>query len=159
MIELILGTYGVGCWLIFKKFRLVPITTYTVCTAVLGGIVIFFGLMIILSICHPASHDARLYSPVTQVLPQVRGIVTEVPVTPNMPLRTGDILFQIDHRPYQLEVERLGHAGRYEREVVQLDARLASAQRLRPSPDRISWYLNPNMIDRPGLLCRPPKLK
>ncbi len=44
MIELILGTYGVGCWLIFKKFKLVPITTYTVCTAVLGGIVILLGL-------------------------------------------------------------------------------------------------------------------
>lgn len=83
MIELIPGTYGVGCWLIFKKFRLVPITTYVVCTAVLRGIVILCGLMIILSVCHPVSHDGRFYARVTQVVPQVRGTVVEVPVTGN----------------------------------------------------------------------------
>ena len=38
MIELIIGTYGLACWLVFKKFKLVPVTTYTVCTAILGGI-------------------------------------------------------------------------------------------------------------------------
>ena len=53
MIELILGTYGVGCWLVFKKFRLIPVTTYTVCTAILGGIVLFMGILIMLSMCHP----------------------------------------------------------------------------------------------------------
>ena len=129
MIELILGTYGVACWLVFKKFRWVPVTTYTVCTAFLGGIVILFSLLIILSICHPASHDGRLYSAVTQVLPQVRGIVTEVPVTPNVPVRAGDVLFQIDQRPYQLEVERLeAMLAGMNAKVAQLDARLASAQ-------------------------------
>ena len=129
MIELILGTYGLGCWLIFKKFKLVPVTTYTVCTAILGGIVIFFGLMIILSVCHPVSHDGRFYSAVTQVVPQVRGTVTAVPVTPNAPLRAGDVLFRIDPRPYQLEVERLeAMLAGMNAKVAQLDARLASAQ-------------------------------
>lgn len=129
MIELIVATYGLGCWLIFKKFRLVPTTTYTVCTAVLGGIVILFTLMVVLSICHPVSHDGRLYSVVTQIVPQVRGKVTEVPVEPNTPVRTGDVLFQIDPTPYQLEVERLeAMLAGLNAEVAQLDARLASAQ-------------------------------
>lgn len=129
MIELILGTYGVGCWLIFAKFKLVPVTTYTVCTAILGGIGIFFGLMMILTICHPCSHDGRLYSVVTQIVPQVRGKVTEVPVTPNAPLRAGDVLFRIDPQPYQLEVERLeAMLAGMNAKVAQLDARLASAQ-------------------------------
>lgn len=129
MIELILGTYGLGCWLIFAKFKLVPVTTYTVCTAVLGGIVIFFSVMMILSVCHPVSHDGRLYSAVTQVVPQVRGKVTDVPVTPNAPLRTGDVLFRIDPKPYQLEVERLeAMLAGMNAKVAQLDARYASAQ-------------------------------
>ena len=27
MLELIIGTYGVLCWLVFKKFKLIPVTT------------------------------------------------------------------------------------------------------------------------------------
>lgn len=129
MIELILATYGVGCWLVFKKFKLVPVTTYTVCTAILGGIAILVGLLIILTVCHPVSHDGRFYSAVTQIVPQVRGIVTEVPVVPNEPLREGDVLFRIEQRPYQLEVERLEAllAGMNSK-VAQLDERLASAE-------------------------------
>jgi multidrug resistance efflux pump len=128
MIELILGTYGVGCWLVFKKFKLVPVTTYTVCTAILGGIVLFMGIMIILSICHPVSHDARFYAPVTQISPQVRGTVTEVPVVPNEPLRQGDVLFRIDDEPYRLEVERLeAMLEGMNSDVAQLEERLASA--------------------------------
>jgi multidrug resistance efflux pump len=128
MIELILGTYGVGCWLIFAKFKLVPVTTYTVCTAVLGGIVIFFSLMMILSICHPCSHDGRLYAAVTRIVPQVRGRVVAVPVAGNVPLREGDVLFEIDPVPYRLEVERLeAMLAEMNAKVAQLDARLAAA--------------------------------
>jgi multidrug resistance efflux pump len=129
MIELILGTYGLGCWLIFSKFKLVRVTTYTVCTAILGGIIILFSLMIMLTICHPVSHDGRFYAVVTQVVPQVRGTVTSVPVIPNTPLREGDILFTIDPRPYQIEVERLeAKLASMNSKVAQLDAKHASAQ-------------------------------
>ena len=129
MIELILGTYGIGCWLIFKKFKLVAVTTYTVCTAILGGIVIFVGLLILLSVCHPVSHDGRFYAAVTPIVPQVRGIVTEVPVIPNSPLKAGDVLFRIEQRPYQLEVERLeAMLAGMNSKAAQLDARLAAAE-------------------------------
>src|SRR5687767_8012011 len=107
MIELIIGTYGVACWLVFKKFRLVPVTTYTVCTAILGGIVLLLTIFILLSFYHPVAHDGRFYAAVTQIVPEVRGIVTDVPVTPNKPLKPGDVLFRIERRPFQLEVERL----------------------------------------------------
>ncbi|WP_417735416.1 HlyD family secretion protein [Rosistilla oblonga] len=129
MIELILGTYGAACWLIFKKFKLVPITTYTICTAVLGGMFLLVGLLILLSVCHPVSHDGRFYSTVTQIVPQVRGKVIEVPVTTNAPLKAGDVLFRIDPKPYQLEVDRLeASLAGMNAKVSQLDARLASAQ-------------------------------
>ena len=136
MIELIIGTYGVACWLVFKKFKLLPVTTYTVCTAILGGIVLFMGIMILLSMCHPVSHDGRFYTAVTQIVPQVRGTVIEVPVTPNQPLKEGDELFRIDPLPYELEVDRLEAVLEgMNTQVSQLSERLAAAEAARRSAE------------------------
>lgn len=107
MIELVIGTYGVLCWLLFKKFKLIPVTTYTVSTAILGGVVILGLLFVTLSVFHPVSHDGRMYAPVVQITPQVRGIVVDVPVEANSPLKAGDVLFRLDPQPYQIEVDRL----------------------------------------------------
>ena len=129
MIELILGTYGVACWLVFKKFRLIPVTTYTVCTAILGGIVLFMSILIMLSFCHPVSHDGRFYAAVTQIVPQVRGKVIEVPVVTNEPLKEGDELFRIEPQPYQLEVDRLEAAlAGMNADVAQLSEQLSAAE-------------------------------
>ncbi len=129
MVELICGTYGVLCWLLFKKFKIIPITTYTVCTAILGGIVILATLFIALSVFHPVSHDGRMYAPVVQIVSQVRGIVIEVPVEANKPLKAGDVLFRIDPRPYQIEVDRLKAALAVKNfKFAQLSEQLASAE-------------------------------
>lgn len=129
MLELIVGTYGFACWLVFKKFRLIPINTYSVCTAILGGIVLLVAILISLSICHPVSHDGRLYTPIVQIVPQVKGVVVEVPVTPNEPLKEGDILFRIDPRPYQFEVDRLQAAlASKNAQVAQLETQVAAAE-------------------------------
>lgn len=107
MVELIVGTYGVLCWLLFKKFKVIPVTTYTVVTAFLGGGVILLLLYIFLSVFHPVSHDGRMYVPVVQIVPNVRGLVIEVPIEANQPLKKGDVLFRIDPTPFQIEVDRL----------------------------------------------------
>lgn len=129
MIELILGTYGVGCWLLFKKFRLIPVTTYTVCTAILGGIVLFMGILIMLSFCHPVTHDGRFYAAVTQIVPQVQGVVTDVRVVANEPVKEGDELFRIEPQPYQLEVDRLEAAlAGMNSKAAQLSEQLSAAE-------------------------------
>src|SRR5262245_5169597 len=107
MVELIVGTYGVLCWLLFAKFKIIPVTTYTVVSAFLGGGVILLLLYIFLSVFHPVSHDGRMYAPVVQIVPNVRGTVIEVPVEANQPLKKGDVLFRIDPTPSQIEVDRL----------------------------------------------------
>jgi multidrug resistance efflux pump len=107
MVEMIVGIYGLFCWLIFRKFKLVPVTTYTVCTAIFGMIIILVLLYILLSVYHPSSHDGRMYAPVVQIVPQVKGTVIEVPVEANKPIKKGDVLFRIDPTPYQIEVDRL----------------------------------------------------
>lgn len=58
MIELILGTYGALCWLLFKKFRVIPVNTYTVFTAIGIGVVILGMLTLLLMMFHPASNNA-----------------------------------------------------------------------------------------------------
>jgi multidrug resistance efflux pump len=107
MVELIVGTYGVLCWLLFVKLKLVPLNVYTIFTAIAGGGVILLLLYVTLSVFHPVSHDGRMYAPVVQIVPQVRGTVIDVPVEGNQPLKKGDALFRIDPRPYQIEVDRL----------------------------------------------------
>ncbi len=129
MIELILGTYGVACWLVFKKFRLIPVTTYTVCTAILGGIALLMSILIMLSMCHPVTHDGRFYAAVTQIVPQVRGKVVNVSAVANQSLREGDELFRIEPRPYELEVDRLEAAlAGMNSQVAQLSELLGAAE-------------------------------
>jgi multidrug resistance efflux pump len=129
MIELVVGTYGFACWLLFKKLRLVPINTYTVMTALLGGVVLILTLLTAMMFCHPSSADGRLYAPVVQITSQVRGMVTEVPVTPNEPLKAGDVLFRIDPRPFQFEVDALNaKLAQANVKVAQLSSKLAAAE-------------------------------
>ena len=107
MVELTIGTYGVLCWLLFAKFKVIPINTYTIVTAFLGGGVILLLLYIFLSVFHPVAHDGRMYAPVVQIVPNVRGLVTEVPIEANQPIKKGGVLFRIDPKPFQIEVDRL----------------------------------------------------
>ncbi len=129
MIELVLGTYGFLCWLVFKKWKLIPVNTYTVVTAILIGVVFLGVLGLLLLMFHPASKDARLYAFTTPILPQVKGVVIDVPVQPNQPLKKGDVLFHIDPTPYQYEVDRLeATLADANKNVAQLEERHAAAK-------------------------------
>src|SRR5947209_4269164 len=129
MVELTIGTYGLLCWLLFAKFKVIPVTTYTIVTAFLGGGVILLMLYIFLSVFHPVSHDGRMYSPVIQIVPNVRGTVIEVPVQANVPVSKGDVLFKIDPQPYQIEVDRLrALLASKNTKFAQLSEQLAAAE-------------------------------
>src|SRR6476661_3287885 len=53
---------------------------------------------------HPFTTNARIYFPVTPILPNVKGRVVEVPVHANTPLKEGEVLFRIDPKPYEYVV-------------------------------------------------------
>ena len=55
MVEIIVGTYGVVCWLVLVKFKVVPVNAYTIFTAIAGGVVILVVLYILLSVYHPSA--------------------------------------------------------------------------------------------------------
>jgi multidrug resistance efflux pump len=101
---LLILTYTAFAYAAFKIFR-IPVNKWTVPTAALGGLVLVAGLVLLMSYNHPFTNEGRIYFLSAPVIPSVRGPVVEVPVTPNVPLKKGDILFKIDPRPYQYVVE------------------------------------------------------
>lgn len=124
---LLILTYAAICWTIFKVFR-IPVNQWTLSTAVLGGIFLIGSLLLIMSYNHPFSSDGRIYFTSAPVIPVVGGQVVEVPVTPNKPLKKGDILFRIDPRPYQFTVDQKKAAlAEAKQSVLQLKAALDAA--------------------------------
>lgn len=49
----------------------------------------------------------QVYQYVLEVIPEVSGKVVEVPVKPLSPLKEGDVLFRLDPRPFQNQVDSL----------------------------------------------------
>jgi len=106
METLLLLTYFSICWIIFKIFK-IPVNKWSLTTVVLGGVVLLGTLLGGMAYFHPATHYARSYFITTQIVPNVRGKVIDVPVQSNVPLKQGDILFKIDPTPYEGKVKEL----------------------------------------------------
>jgi multidrug resistance efflux pump len=124
---LLILTYAAICYAIFKIFR-IPVNQWTLATAVLGGIFLIASLLLLMSYNHPYTSDARIYFTSAPVIPVVGGQVVDVPVTPNAPLKKGDILFRIDPRPYQFIVDQKKAAiAEAKQTVLQLKAALDAA--------------------------------
>ncbi|PTM97347.1 HlyD family secretion protein [Mycoplana dimorpha] len=124
---LLILTYAAICIAVFKIFR-IPITQWTVSTAVLGGIFLISALILLMSYNHPYSSDGRIYFTSAPVIPAVGGLVVDVPVATNTPLKKGDVLFRIDPRPYQFAVDQKKAAlAEAQQAVLQLKAALDAA--------------------------------
>jgi multidrug resistance efflux pump len=123
--ELLLALIYVSiCVAIFKIFK-IPVNQWSLSTAVLGGIVGIFLLLLVMNYNHPFTTNARIYFPVTPILPNVKGRVVEVPVHANTPLKEGDVLFRIDPKPYgYLVAEKQALLAEAEQNVKQLKASL-----------------------------------
>jgi multidrug resistance efflux pump len=104
---LLLAIYAAIVWLIFFKLKLLPWTTATAVVVVTLPIFALAGTLLLLNVYAPSALDVQVVKYVVQVVPRVTGRVTEVPVEPNRLVKKGDVLFKIDARPFQYEVERL----------------------------------------------------
>ena len=118
---LLLGIYSFIVWLIFFKYKLLPWNFTSQVIVITLPIIGIAALILLLNIVAPSSADVRVINYVVQINPRVNGMVTEVPVVPNRPVRKGDILFKLDPLPFDLEVQGL------EAQLQQLDAQLLSA--------------------------------
>ncbi|GJH08500.1 multidrug transporter subunit MdtN [Caballeronia novacaledonica] len=71
----------------------------------------------------PRTDDAYVYADTIDVVPEVNGRIVELPVHDNQAVKEGDLLFQIDPRPYQDALTR-GKAS-----LVALDRQIELTQR------------------------------
>lgn len=107
MVELMIAVYGGILWLVFKKFKLLPVNTWTMVGAFLIGAFVLSFLLIMMGMYQPLTKDSRFMAATVPIISEVRGRVIEVPVQSNMPLKAGDILFKIDPEPFQEKVTAL----------------------------------------------------
>src|SRR3954453_13677890 len=104
---LLLAIYSAIVWFIFIKMKWLPWNTGTQVTVVILPIVAMAAMILTLNVVAPSSADVRVIKYVVNVVPQVRGRVTEVPVEPNRLLHKSDVLFPIDPTPYELTLRSL----------------------------------------------------
>jgi multidrug resistance efflux pump len=107
MEALLLAIYAFFVWLIFFKFKWLPWTTTAAVIVVTLPILGMAALLLLLNVYAPSALDVQVVKYVVQVVPRVAGRVIDVPVEPNRLTRKGDLLFRIDPRPFQYEVDRL----------------------------------------------------
>jgi RND family efflux transporter MFP subunit len=76
-------------------------------------LLLMFGLFIPMGWGAPQGPSVVVRNSV-QIVPNVAGEVTEVPVEPNKPLKAGAVLFKIDPVPYQAQVDSIGAQLKFE---------------------------------------------
>jgi multidrug resistance efflux pump len=104
---ILLGIYAAIVWFIFIKMKWLPWNMVSQVIVVIIPIVGLTALILGLNVVAPSSSDVRVIKYVINIVPQVRGRVTDVPVEPNRPVKKGDVLFKIDPTPYKLQVDAL----------------------------------------------------
>src|SRR4030095_4720601 len=104
---LLLGIYSFIVWLIFFKYKWLPWNMVSQVIVITLPIIGITALILLLNIVAPSSADVRVINYVVAVNARVQGLVTEVPIEPNRPVRKGDVLFKLDPAPFGLEVTGL----------------------------------------------------
>ena len=118
---ILLGIYSYFVYLVFFKFKWLPwnfVSQVIVVTIPIVGLTL---LILVLNIVAPSSADVRVINYVVAINARVNGIVVEVPIEPNRHIQRGQVLFKLDPRPYEIEIQGL------RAKVDSLDAQLMGA--------------------------------
>jgi multidrug resistance efflux pump len=102
----ILCLYVVALWLVFSKFKLVRWDWLSRTVSLLVGGLILATFVALLNYLTPSGR-VTVTGRVVEVTPNVTGQIVAIPVKSNVPVKTGDVLFQIDPAPFQYKVAQL----------------------------------------------------
>ena len=105
MILVLLLLY-VGLLLLAFKFKLVEPTLVWKLSPIAWTVFLLFVLFFPLQFWAPGGY-VRVLQPTVQIVPNVAGQVSEVMVQANQQVTKDDVLYQLDARPYQAEVDQL----------------------------------------------------
>jgi multidrug resistance efflux pump len=110
--------YILLAWLVFFRFKLLPWNWSWRIVAALVGVGILAVFLGLLNYLTPSGRVAVI-GRVVEVTPNVAGQVTEIDVQPNMLVKAGAILFQIERAPYEYRVKQLQAALAEARQKVE----------------------------------------
>jgi multidrug resistance efflux pump len=103
---IILCLYVVALWLVFSKLRLVRWGWLSGTVSVVAGLFILAVFLALFNYLTPSGR-VTVAGRVVEVTPNVTGQIVAIPVKPNLPVKMGDVLFQIDPAPFQYKVAQL----------------------------------------------------
>jgi RND family efflux transporter MFP subunit len=112
MIVAIFNVYLVILFILVKT-KIVSFNLFWKCSPLIVLLLLMFGLFIPMGWGAPQGAALVVRNSV-QIVPNVAGEVTKVPVEPNKPLKAGDVLFKIDPVPYQAQVDSIGAQVKFE---------------------------------------------
>jgi multidrug resistance efflux pump len=109
MMAAIFIAYAALIWLVFDKLRLIKLSLPLALVLAAVGPLFAFFILVSMNNFHPSSSDARVFQRVVQIVPHISspGRVQDIATQPNTPVKKGDVLFNIDPKPFQIEVNRL----------------------------------------------------
>src|SRR5580704_11896944 len=105
-------------WLVFVRFKLLPWNWPSRIVTALVGVGILAVFMGLLNHLTPSGRIAVI-GRVVEVTPNVAGQVTEIAVQPNVLVKAGTILFQIERAPYEHKITQLQAAFAEARQKVE----------------------------------------
>jgi len=113
---------------VLVKLRVVPLNAFWKVSPLLWMLALFIVLFMPMQWGAPAG-AVNVYRDVVEIVPNVSGEVLDVRAEPLAPMKKGDVLFTIDPRPYQAEVDRLrASLAKAEQAVPQLEAAVEAAK-------------------------------
>ena len=159
----IFNTYLVLLFLLVR-FKIVRFNLFWKASPAIVMVLLLFGLLIPMGWGAPQG-NALVVRNAVSIVPDVAGEVTDVPVSANVPLKSGDVLFKIDPTPYAAQVKaidaqfklaktRLGQMT----ELFQRDAgrgfdveqRQSEADQLSGQLEAAQWNLDKTVVRAPA---------
>lgn len=163
MIVVLLNTY-IALLALFVWLRFIPFNTFWKVSPVLVLLALLVGLFIPMNWGAPSGPAALVRNSV-QIIPSVAGEVTEVPVSANTPVKTGDVLFRIDPTTYasqvgaieaqlKLQETRLAEMSQLQRSgtgrTFDVEQRQAEVDQLKAQLDGARWNLERTTVRAPA---------
>src|SRR5579859_983623 len=92
-----------------------------------AGAALFLVLAILQTEVHPRTDDASVRANFIGITPEVSGLLVQLPVKDNAYVKKGDLLFQIDPRPYAYALEQaLSDKEALEQQIIDEERRIAA---------------------------------
>jgi multidrug efflux system membrane fusion protein len=92
-----------------------------------GGAALFLVLAVLQTDVHPRTDDASVRANFIGIAPEVSGLLVQLPVKDNAYVKKGNLLFQIDPRPYEYALQQaLSDKEALEQQIIDEERRIAA---------------------------------